>query len=402
MSSSEVGEAFVRLGLAVDQRFPGYVDAYFGPQDLAHSVRRQGKVPLPELAAQTRALADSIAGDGELAPLRREWLLGELGAMQTTLRILAGEALEILAEVRLLYGVTPAWVEDTTFDEAHRALDAVLPGTGPVAERGQAFRQRLRVSLDRIQPAFTRLTDDLRRRTLARFPLPKEEKCEFAAVRDKPWLAFNAFKGSGRSRIDLNQDWPYYLHQLPQLLAHEAYPGHHTELAIKEQRLYEGEGWLEQAIVLSNTPSCLVSEGVATNALQVIAAPEEVVGYYADLLVAAGLPVDEAARVADFVRAAGPLDYLAGNQILLLHGEKMPEDEVVAYGMRYGMTPEVEQRRLLRFHQDPLWRSYGFNYTIGRDLVEQYLAASPDRVEAFARLLTEPMTPAQLDRVAGT
>jgi hypothetical protein len=244
--------------------------------------------------------------------------------------------------------------------------------------------------------------EDLRRRTLSRFPLPHEETCEFVNVRDKPWLAYNAYKGSGRSRIEFNQDRPFYLHQLPEIVAHETYPGHHTESAIKEERLFRAEGWMEQSVVLSNAPSALVSEGLATNALSVIAEPEEVVGYYADLLAAAGLPAEEAQRLFDFVQLGRPLEEVSGNQILLLHGEKRPEEEVVAYGMRYAMAPESELRDMLRFYQDPLWRSYGFNYTVGRDLVEAYLSASADRTQAFTRLLAEPMTPLQLDLVAGT
>ena len=399
---SDPGEAFVRLGLAIDQHLPGYVDAYFGPMELSQATRRRGKVPLPELTAEAQGIAAAVAGDESLDALRKEWLLGELGAMQATLRMLSGEQLEILTEVRLLYGVTPAWIDEQVFEDAHRALESILPGTGPVVERGQAYRQRMRVSLERIRPAMMRLVDDLRRRTRARYPLPPEETCEFAGVRERPWLAYNAYKGAGRSRIDVNLDRPLYLHQLPLLVAHEAYPGHHTELAIKDQRLFQDQGRLEQSIALSNSPACLVSEGLATNALDAVADAGDVVGYYADLLSAAGLPDEDAQRVADFVQAGRPLDLIAGNQILLLHGEKRPPEEVVAYGVRYGIAPADEQRELLCFFQDPLWRSYGFNYTVGCDLVHAYLSASADRLAAFTRLLSEPMTPRQLDLVAET
>jgi hypothetical protein len=400
MSPSDVGESFVRLALAIDQHFPGYVDAYFGPQGLSHAARQRGKVPLPELAAEAKALAGRVAGDGSLDERRREWLEGEVHAMQTTLRILAGEPMEILDEVRQLYGVTPAWVDEGTFEQAHRALESVLPGDGTVVERGQAFRRQLRVSFERIRPAFDRLAEDLRRRTLDRFPIPHEETCEFVGVRDQSWLAFNRYKGSGRSRIEFNLDWPHHLHQFPEVVAHEAYPGHHTELAIKEQRLVQGEGWLEQAAVLSNSPACLVSEGMAMNALGIIADPDEVMALYGDLLAAAGLPADGAARVRDYVTAGRPLDRVADNQILLLHSERVSDDEVVAYGVRYGLTSEDEQRKLLQFFKDPLTRSYGFNYSIGRELVEMYLGASPDRQAAFCTLLCEPVTPRQLDLVA--
>jgi len=54
----------------------------------------------------------------------------------------------------------------------------------------------------------------------------------------------------------------------------------------------------------------------------------------------------------------------------------------------------------MRFYRDPLWRSYGFNYSLGRNLVEAFLSASAGRLEAFSRLLESPMTPEQLSSAA--
>ena len=35
MPGDDVGTAFVRLGLSIDQHFTGYVDAYYGPDEIA-------------------------------------------------------------------------------------------------------------------------------------------------------------------------------------------------------------------------------------------------------------------------------------------------------------------------------------------------------------------------------
>ena len=49
-------------------------------------------------------------------------------------------------------------------------------------------------------------------------------------------------------------------------LAHETYPGHHLEHALKERMLVEELGRLEASVLLINTPECLISEGLATSA----------------------------------------------------------------------------------------------------------------------------------------
>ena len=45
--------------------------------------------------------------------------------------------------------------------------------------------------------------------------------------------------------------------------------------------------------------------------------------------------------------------------------------------------------------QNPLFRSYTFNYTMGKDLLAPLLAGA-DAVANFRRLLSEPLTPSQV------
>jgi hypothetical protein len=185
---------------------------------------------------------------------------------------------------------------------------------------------------------------------------------------------------------------------LPNLVAHEAYPGHHTEYSIKEQHLYRQKDYLEHSILLCNTPSALISEGIATNALQAVASKDEITSILLQCYEAAGLPRADAARAHDFMIALRTLGKVSDNQALLLFRDRVPEDEVIAYGIRHSLRDEAKERQRLRFFNDPLWRSYGYNYTLGRDLVAAFLDASSDRTQAFARLLSEPLTPRQIQR----
>ena len=75
---------------------------------------------------------------------------------------LAGEAIGYADEVEACYGVRPARVEEDVLREAHRLLDEVLPGTGPLAERLVAWREAHAVPVDRLRPAIDSLAEDLR------------------------------------------------------------------------------------------------------------------------------------------------------------------------------------------------------------------------------------------------
>jgi hypothetical protein len=387
---------FVRIGLSIGAHFPGYVDAYFGPPSIAQSVANEGAPSLGELQALVRDLANDVASDAHLDSNRRDYLLSEITAMRTTLVILQGETPDIAEEVLSLYGVTPSWTDERTFTEAHNALASILPGSEPLPTRVHDFREKMRVSAQVAAPIISRLGNDLRERARAKFPLPASESCEFTIVRDKPWRAYNWYLGRNTSRIEFNSDHPIYISELPYTVAHESYPGHHTEHAIKEETLYRTQGRLEHSILLNNTPSTLVSEGIAMAALGIVTDPEEVIAIYSDLLAAAGLAVSEARRIRDFEMACRPLDKVQGNVLLLLHGEKAPDEDAIAYAVRHALIEEDLAKKYMQFFKDPLWRSYGFNYAIGHDLVESYLSAAPDRLRAFSLLLSEPVSPGHL------
>ena len=71
----------------------------------------------------------------------------------------------------------------------------------------------------------------------------------------------------------MNTDLPVLSLSLPHLVAHEAYPGHHTEHTTKEVGLVRGRQFLEETIFLVGTPQCLLAEGLADLGLQVVMGP---------------------------------------------------------------------------------------------------------------------------------
>ncbi len=360
------------------------------------------KPPLGALEDLAVSLGQSISTDPGLTPERRTFLEEELRAMRTTIQILGGNAPDIVDEVRSLYGVTPAWVDESVFEEAHRTLNEILPGPEPLPERVQGFRERSLVPVEVGMSIMRQLVEDFRGRTLRLFGLPPEESCEISLVSDRPWMAFNQYLGNGKSHIEFNQDFPMEIWEFPTAVAHETYPGHHAEFAIKEHKLYIGEGRLEHSILLSNNPSSLISEGIAANALPAVASEAEIAAIFIDCYSRAGLSERDARRALAFVEARRQLESVSDNQLLLLYRDHAAEDEVVDYGMRYALNTEEDEARYLRFFKDPLSRSYAYNYTLGRQLIATFLDQANDKKRAFQRLLSEPSTPTQIRGFATT
>ncbi len=402
MSKLNAPAEYIQLAFCIDRLFPGYVDAYYGPPELKTQATR-GDAPTPEaLQHLAVSLGLSISNDPDLTPDRRAFLETELRAMRTTIQILAGNVPNIIDEVELLYDVTPAWIDESVFEEAQHVLNDILPGTEPLPERVQGFRERSRVSVDVAVSIIRQLIEDFRSRTLRLVDLPPNERCEISTVVDRPWRAYNWYLGEGKSRIEFNRDVPMEMWEIPLAVAHETYPGHHAERVIKETKLYIGAGRLEHSIALSNTPAALISEGIAKNALPAIASEAEIAAILVDCYERAGLSQADAVRAVAFIGASRQLESVVDNQVLLLYRDHAPEAEVINYGIRHALTTEEDEVRALRFFKDPLSRSYTYNYTLGCELIATFLERATDKAQAFRRLLSEPLTPAQIRRFATT
>ena len=81
-------------------------------------------------------------------------------------------------------------------------------------------------------------------------------------------VGLQLLRGRYRSRVAINADLPHRLSHLPHLVAHEAYPGHHTEHCRKELGLVERAARSEDTVFLVNTPECLMAEGLADLGVQ--------------------------------------------------------------------------------------------------------------------------------------
>jgi hypothetical protein len=397
MDATTVIREYLLLGLRFDRVEEGYVDSFTGDPALRAVVGAEPTPQPAELARRAQTLIAELPGADGLDPQRADYIAAHLRALACAGRKFAGEDVGFVQEVHDYFDVDIVKGDPEKYREAHRKLDEALGGTGPLADRMQAYRSGEEIPPERLEECIHAFSSALRDRVRADFPLPDAETIVYEIVTDKPWSGFNYYEGNYRSTVAVNADLKQQMSNLPRLVAHESYPGHHTEHCRKESGLVERGGQSEQTIFLVNTPQCLMAEGLADLALHAAIGPEW--GAWASEIFAdLGLRFD-GERAQAISEASATLADVRQDAALMLHDEHRDVDEVVAFLQRWLLVNEPRARQALRFLSSPLWRAYTSTYVEGYRLLRGWLDARPAEVtltERFGRLLDEPLIPSSL------
>lgn len=397
MDANELVRGYLVLGLRLGRLVSGFVDSYIGDPALSRAVDSEPRLAPRALADHARQLNRELAG-ADLTDQRKQFLQAHLTALECTARKLAGERITFVDEVEQYFQVRIRPGDEDAYAQAHRNLDALLPGPGSLPERLNAFRTADEVPPRRLQGAVQAVSSALRDRVRRKYELPEQEIVEYQVVTNKPWSGFNYYLGGYRSRVAINADLGHRMSNLPHLVAHESYPGHHTEHCRKEAGLVAKRGHAEQSIFLINTPQCLMAEGMADLGLHAVVGPgwgvwtEQI---FRDL----GLRMD--GELSEKVEsAASGLLTVRQDAALLLHDRGADQEDVVAHLRRWLLVPDRRARQMVRFLADPLWRAYTTTYVEGVRLVRAWLdvrAPGESLDSRYLRLLDEPLVPKSLE-----
>ncbi len=405
MPLSEWASDYVNLVLAVGRHDGNFVDAYHGPKAWKQVAEAGEPRPLAELRAESRRILEGV-DQSELLPgevLRRDYLLGMLGAVDTHLARLEGQRFSFDEEAEALYQVRPAVTPEAAFEAALTRLDELLDGSGPVQERYQRLRERILVPTLRVDAVFQAAIAEARDRTRRHTVLPDTDHFRVEYVTGQSWSAYNWYQGGGHSVIQVNLDLPISIDRALDLAAHEGYPGHHVYNALLEQRFSQpppkGKGWLEFTVYPLFSPQSLIAEGTANFGIEVAFPGEERLAFEQGVLFPlAGLDPSDAVRWAQ-VQAELKLLAFADNEAArgYLDG-RLDRAQAEAFLVKYSLRTEAQAAQRLRFIDT--YRSYVINYNLGEQLVRSWVegqggtVADPQRRwEVFLDLISSPRLP---------
>jgi hypothetical protein len=402
-SLDAVAADYVRLSLEIGEREPGYIDAYYGPPEWQAAAKAKPR-SLAELRSAAALLKARLAVIGTLSrnalgERRRAFLVSQLTAAETRLRMLQGEKLSFAEESTGLFGTTPQLQTLSAYDPVLARIEALVPGSGALADRVDAFNDRFNIPTARLRPVFDAAIAECRRRTLEHIALPAGESFALEFVTGKSWSGYNYYKGNSHSLIQINTDLPIRMSRAVDLGCHEGYPGHHALNALLEEKLTKGRGWTEFSVYPLYSPMSLIAEGSANYGIQLAFPGREQLAFEtATLYPLAGLPTSDAARYLALQDASREL---AGARFTIardfLDG-RIDRAEAVRLTQKYQLVSKVRAEKSIDFTTE--YRSYVINYGLGQDMVRAYVeAGNPPVTERWARMervISEPTLPSDL------
>jgi hypothetical protein len=404
-----IAEGYVKLVLEVGKYDPMYVDAYYGPKEWQP---KEKNLQFDSTAnSKLISIADSLLNELELLSeynateiekLRFHYLYKQLFAVKAMLIILDGSQLPFRLESRALYDVLPPIVSEDSLQKVIDELDKILPGEGDVTERMIAFNKKFEIPKNKISKVFDAAVKECKERTSKYINLPSGEKFKVEYVTDKPWGAYNWYKGNLFSVIQVATDFPVYIDGAIGLAAHEGYPGHHVYNILLEEELVKKRGWVEYTVYPLYSPQSLIAEGTAVIGEDLLFPGDERKIFAIEVLFPlAGLSSIDADLYYQVLSLIDKLDgagvYAARNY---LNGD-WSKDKTIEWLQKYQLRTKERAEKYLSFIET--YRSYVVTYNTGKIIIEDYLNRNggtkdnlAKRWEIFTKLISTPQTPSGL------
>ncbi len=409
----QIASAYVKLANRINLYDDGFVDAYYGPDELKVAPPPNG--PVQPTASDFRAfekeasdllvqLKTIVPPPGEeIAQRRYRFLESILTAAKTRMVMKAGEKFPFDRESKLHYNVVAPSYTDDGFRAQLKTLGGMLPGKGDVAERFRAYREQFVLPKDRLKKLFDAGISEARLRTRKFIPLPENESFDVELMEtDKGWSAYNWYKGNGKSLIQVNTKVPIYADQMILWASHEGYPGHHVQGILRE-RMYREKNWVEYSVVPLFTCQGVMAEGGADYGVDLAFPHKERIRFEKEVLFPlAGLDPKQA---EEYIRIIEVRDQLSGQATIesarrYLDG-KISKEDAVRMLMEFALEgrPRAENRG--RFFDT--YRSYIVNYSLGKEMIRKFVdtrvgrAPKPSaRWDVLVELFATPYTPFDL------
>ncbi len=399
MNLSDFGRRFLCLVHRIDKHNKGYVDFYIGPKKIRKIVDNEVIISPNKLLIDCKALQKDLFKQGY--DKKRELYLEKMfTAMRTSIEILNGIEIPIKEQFLRLYDVVLQPIKESELDNLKEEFNAAYGGPGSLENRMSDLRVRRTVPEGKVFELFKKALDITRERTKELFVnfLPQKERIVIELVNNNDevkWAYYNWYKGNFCSRIEVNPNYNMYWTAFLYAAAHEAYPGHHTEFAIKERVLYRELDQFEHSILLLHSPKLILSEGIAELAVEVLFSNREAV----EISLREFCPDSSNEDSLEIMMAQNKVKrkltlfwYSFAYHALI---DKYKDEELIRYGTNFEIVNKENIKVQLKKLSDPVYSKNAFMYNLGSNLIKHKYGELPS-IKDFRYLLVNPILPSDL------
>jgi hypothetical protein len=399
MKLSEYGKRFLHLVLHIDKHNKGYVDFYIGPKKIRKIVDNEAITSPSKLLADCKALQKDLFKQG-YDKKRERYLEKMLIAMRTSIETLIGIDISIKEQFLKLYDVALQPVNESELDNLKEEYNAVYGGLGSLEKRMNDLRVRRTVPAGKVFELFKKALNITRERTKELFAdlLPQKERVVLELVKNNDevkWSYYNWYIGNFCSRIEVNPNYNIYWTGFLSAAAHEGYPGHHTEFAIKERVLYRELDQFEHSLLLLHSPKLILSEGIAELAVKVLFSDREAVEISFRELCPDSSNEDSLEIMMAQNKVKENITLFWYNFAYHALIDKYNDDELMQYGTNFEVFNKETIKNQLKRISNPIYSKNAFMYNLGSNLIK-HKYGELSSVKNFRHLLVNPILPSDL------
>ncbi len=377
------------------------MDFYFGPEKLRKIVDNEPITSPKKLLLTSKTLLKQLGSQG-YDKERERYLEKLLIAMKTSIELLIGIEISIKEQFLRQYDVALQPVNESELDNLKEEFNAAYGGPGSLEKRMNDLRVRRTIPEGKVFELFKKALNITRERTKEVFVdlLPESEHINIELVKNNnnnkiKWTYYNWYLGNLRSRIEVNPNYNMYWTLFLPAAAHEGYPGHHTEFVVKEQRLYRELNQFEHSILLLNSPKLIISEGIATTAVNMLFS-------YRDQAEISLREFCQDSSKESSIEALIAQGKVKGKLSLFWYNfayhaliDGWSEEKLIRYATSFEIFSQENIKNRIKLFFNPVHSTTAFSYNIGSKLIINKYGEFPS-VKDFRDLLINPILPSDL------
>ena len=397
---SKFGEDFLLLALRIDKHIKGYVDFYYGPENLRHIVELEVKSSPSKLLIDSNNLLNKLDLQG-YDITRERYLEKMLTAMKTSIELLNDIEHSIEDQFLNIYDVVLHPVKNSEMRNLREEYEKAYEGPGSLEKRLNHLRGTRRVHEANVFTLFEKAIKIVRKQTNFLFPnlLPEEENISIDLVEktndEVKWAFYNWYLGNYHSRIEVNPKYTMHWTTFLFNASHEGYPGHHTEFVLNEKRQVRELNHFEHSILILHSPKMIISEGIANLANSMLFSNKESAEISLREL-SPNVSEEESLEkliLQDKLRTKTSLFWynFAYHSIV----DKYSEEELIQYGKSIEFFNEEVLKVEIKRLSNPAYSKNAFLYYLGTKILKKKYGEKPS-IKEFQNLLLNPTLPSDL------